>query len=159
VSVALDGVTIRPALPSDVDALFAMHQRSLRSLCHTTYSPSQLAAWFEGRSAAIYRKSIDGQRIQLAERDGEVLGFVGWAPGEITFLFVAESAAGQGLGKRLFALGLDEASRGFEGPLTVLSTLNARGFYESFGFVVEAEQTIVRGFERLRIDVLRMERR
>lgn len=149
---------IREAGMADAQALFEAHQDSVQNLCAGTYSEAQLAVWFEDRSPEIYRPDIEAKLIWLVERSSRVLGFVGFAPGEVKLLFVRKEAAGLGLGKRLFSLGLQRAESGFSGPLTVVATHNSRSFYEKHGFVPVGKDDLVRGKAEIRIQVVKMQR-
>ena len=151
-------IELRAAMPADAEALFDVHQDSVQQLCAPAYTPTQLQVWFEGRSAAMYRLALDAGRIWLAERDGRVLGFVGFAPGEITLLFVRAQAAGSGLGRRLLHLGIEKAQAGFEGPLKVVATRNSQRFYAASGFVAVADHTFVRGDPAQHFAVVEMQR-
>ena len=149
---------IREAGFADSQALFDAHQDSVQNLCVGAYSAAQLAVWFEGRSPEIYRPAIEAHQIWLAVRHGRVLGFVGFAPGEVTLLFVRKEAAGLGLGKRLFALGLAKAASGFSGPLTVIATQNSQRFYQDQGFLPVEEETFIRGEAEIQFQVVKMQR-
>ena len=116
---------IRKAVLADSQTLFKAHQDSVQNLCSGAYSEAQIAVWFEGSSPEIYRPAIEAHEIWLAERSGRVLGFVGFAPRQVTLLFVRKESAGLGLGKRLFALGLETAESGSTEPLTVVATQNS----------------------------------
>lgn len=70
----------------------------------------------------------------VAERNGEIVGFVDAEPGELTRLFILPSASGVGLGKRLLDVGIEQARRDHRGPVKLEATLNAVGFYERHGF-------------------------
>ena len=83
---------IREAGLVDAQVLFDAHQDSVQNLCVGVYSEAQLAVWFEGRSPEIYRPAIEAHQIWLVERNGRVLGFVGFCPGEVTLLFVRKEA-------------------------------------------------------------------
>jgi len=149
---------IREAELADAEALFETHQDSVQNLCAGAYSEAHLAVWFDGRSPEIYRPAIEAHQIWLAEQHGRVLGFVGFVPGEVTILFVRKEAAGLGLGKHLFALGVAKAESGFPGPLTVVATQNSQRFYQAHGFLPVEEQTFVRGNPELHFKVVRMQR-
>ena len=150
---------MRPATLGDAPALFDVHQASVRALCAGEYSAAHLAVWFDGRSPAMYGPALAAGRIWLAERDGRVLGFVGFAPGEVTLLFVHPQAAGVGLGKRLLAIGLARASTGIDAPITVVATLNSRSFYAAQGFTAVGTQVFERGQPAVRFPVVTMLRR
>jgi len=151
-------LTVREAGITDLQALFEAHLDSVKNLCAGAYSQQQLAVWFEGRSPEIYRPAIEAHQIWLAERQGRVLGFVGFVPGEVTLLFVRKEASGLGLGKHLFKLGLAKAESGFTGSLTVVATQNSQPFYQNHGFLPVEDLALVRGKAEIKIKVVRMER-
>lgn len=149
---------IREASMADAQALYEAHQDSVLNLCVGAYTEEQLAVWFEDRSPEMYRPAIEAQQIWLAEQSGRVLGFVGFALGEVTLLFVRREAAGLGLGKQLFALGVAKAESGSNGPLTVVATQNSQQFYQSQGFRPVGEEALVRGKEKILVRVVKMQR-
>lgn len=151
-------LVIREAELADSEALYEAHKDSVQNLCAGAYSEAHLAVWFEGRSPEIYRPAIEAHQIWLAEQHGRILGFVGFAPGEVTVLFVRKEAAGLGIGKHLFALGAAKAESGFPGPLTVVATQNSQLFYQARGFLPVEEQTFVRGNPEMHFKVVKMQR-
>jgi len=148
---------LRPATLAGADAIFDTHRDAMRTLCAGAYTEAQLRVWFEGCTPAMYRSAIEASQVWLAEVDGAALGFVGFVPGEVTLLFVRSSAAGRGLGRQLFALGLERARAGFDGDLTVVATRNSRGFYEAHGFEALEVQSFVRGDPAVHFEVIRMQ--
>ncbi|MCU7374415.1 orotidine-5'-phosphate decarboxylase [Paucibacter sp. O1-1] len=152
----LDKITLRLGTLADAAAIFAAHRASVHALCAEAYSVDQIATWFEGRSPAMYAEALSQGRIWLAESGAGILGFVGVEPGEVTLLFVRPDAAGIGLGQRLLEQGLLEARRSFEGPLSVVATINSEPFYARFGFVAVEQQAFERGEQRLQYPVVRM---
>lgn len=150
--------TLRTATLADAPALFDAHQDSVLNLCAAAYTPQQMQTWFEGRTAEIHRPFIEAGQILLAERQGRVLGFAGFVPGEMTLLFVRPEAAGTGLGSLLCREALARAAVGHDGPLTVVATRNAQGFYERHGFVAVGESFFTRGEAALRYEVVTMQR-
>lgn len=131
---ALD-VTIRPASAGDGAAVFEITRESVAGLAGEFYTKQQIEGWMGTRDTAFYEALIARGRMFVAERsDGAVVAFVDTVPGELTRLFILPEAAGQGLGTRLLALGVEKASVGFSGPVRVEATLNAVRFYEKHGF-------------------------
>ena len=118
-------IALRRAIMADAQALFDVHRDAVQTQCAAAYSEAQLRAWFEGRRPDMYRPAIEAGHVWLAECRERVLGFVGFVAGEVTLLFVRHDAAGAGLGRRLFAFGVAQAQAGFDGPLTVVATLNS----------------------------------
>jgi GNAT superfamily N-acetyltransferase len=151
-------ITIRAAVLEDSQAIFDAHQDSVLQLCTGSYTPAQLDTWFEGRTHDVHHPAIRAGQVLVAECEGRVLGFAGFVPGEVTLLFVRAGAAGSGLGSRLFALAIERARVGHEGPLTVVATANSRRFYEKHGFTVIEESFFVRGASEMRFEVFKMSR-
>ena len=147
---------IRPATTADAEAMFALHRRSVLSLCREAYGPEQLDAWFFGRSPEIYAPGLAAGQIHVACRGEAILGFVGAEPGEVTLLFVDPEVAGSGVGKALFEFGLQSARVGHAGPLRVVATRNSQRFYERHGFVEVGRDAIERGEPVVRIEVIEM---
>ncbi|MES2959503.1 MAG: GNAT family N-acetyltransferase [Pseudomonadota bacterium] len=141
-----------------MDALFRVHQASVRGLCSAAYSARHIDTWFEGRTPEIYLPLLERGQILVALLEGRIQGFVGALPGEVTSLFVLPEAAGHGLGSKLFMRGLARAEAAFDGPITVISTRNAVDFYARFGFEPVEEGTFVRGQGQLEYPVVKMVR-
>ncbi|MCC9648158.1 hypothetical protein LOC64_14220 [Rubrivivax sp. JA1029] len=121
--LASGAITLRPAVLADAPAVYDAHRDSVLHLCAEAYTPAQMAAWFEGRSAAIHHPGIEAGRMTLAERDGRVLGFCAAVPGEVTLLFVRPEAAGSGLGGHLLHVAVLRARQGHDGPGDALHDL------------------------------------
>lgn len=117
-----------------------------------------MATWFTGRSPDMYLPALQAGQLWMAETDGQVIGFVGAQPGEVTLLFVAPEAAGRSIGSRLFEFGLLRASEGLDGPLTVVATRNSVSFYRRFGFKEVEDLSFVRGEPPLHYPVVKMVR-
>jgi predicted N-acetyltransferase YhbS len=155
--MALDNrLAWRPANARDLDALFEVHQASVRELCAGAYSAQHIEQWFEGRSPQIYQPLLEQGNMWLAHVRERAVGFVGTTPGEIVSLFVAPDWAGQGLGSALLHRGLADASRRHPGPVTAVATLNAVGFYARHGFKRVDEGHFTRGVDRLAYPVVEM---
>jgi GNAT superfamily N-acetyltransferase len=153
-----DFVTIRQARFGDSLAIFEAHRDSVAGLCANSYTAAQLETWFEGRTHEIHLPAIHAGQVFIAERAGQVLGFFGFVPGEVTLLFVRPQASGAGLGSRLLALALEHAAAGHTGSLAVVATKNSQRFYEKHGFAAVGESSFVRGAAQLHYQVISMQR-
>lgn len=132
---------LRPARPGDGQAVFEVTRLSVAGLAKNHYSAEQIAGWMGERTPAFYETLIAKGRMVVAERDGAIVGFVDAEPGEVTRLFILPEAGGAGLGKRLLAVGIENARSGHIGPVRLEATINAESFYRRQGF-----KMIKRGF-------------
>ncbi len=130
----MSDIILRAARKGEGAALFAITAASVQGLGVAHYSPAQLAGWMGARSDASYEAIIAMGNVTVAERAGNILGFVDACAGEVTRLFILPNAAGQGLGTRLLAIGMARAKAQHTGSILVESTLNAEGFYARHGF-------------------------
>lgn len=149
---------IRKAVPEDAEAMFVVHKASVQELCAKSYSAEHLDSWFDGRTPEIYSPALAAEQVWVAEQNGRVVGFVGAEPGEVTLLFVLPQAAGHGIGRSLFEHGLKVAEGASCGPVTVIATKNSESFYATHGFAPVGEQWFVRGVQKLRYAVVKMQR-
>lgn len=88
---------VRPYTPSDWDALCVIHDASRRD---ELLAAGLLDAFLTLEQTAENEGLFDGE-VLVDEEDGEVKGFVAWADGELTWLYVHPSAYRQGVGRRL----------------------------------------------------------
>jgi len=151
-------IQIRRATFEDTGSLYDIHVDAVTQLCATSYSEAQIKGWFVGRTQDIYIGAIESNMIWIALTAGRPVGFTEFLPGEVSSLFVASDAAGQGVGSRLFQFALQRAQIGSRGVIKVEATKNAVGFYERYGFVPQGVGRLKRnsGFD---IETVIMERR
>jgi ribosomal protein S18 acetylase RimI-like enzyme len=160
--------SIRPAEPSDADAIADVHVRGWR-WGYRGLLPEELLAELDAderaeRLRAVMTADEGTVAVHLAEIDSGVIGFVSSGPsrdtdapepeptGEVYALYVEENAAGTGIGTALLRAAVDELrSRGFErATLWVLDTnVRARRFYKREGWLPDGETKTedFRGFE------------
>jgi GNAT superfamily N-acetyltransferase len=129
-------VLLRPARTGDGRPVFDVTLLSAKGLAAGHYSADVIRNWMGERTPAYYEELILNGRMFVAEQDGIVVGFVDSEPGELTRLFILPSAAGQGRGKRLLTVGIEQARLGHQGVIRVEATLNAVSFYEHHGFKI-----------------------
>jgi len=95
---------------------------------------------------AIINDPFDGLAerayFHVATLDADVIATAGWVPFEtdlarLTLVFVRPDWFGQGIGRRLVTLVETHALASGVAALAVRSSLNAVGFYERLGYVVD----------------------
>ncbi len=145
-------ITLRPARPGEGRALYEITEAAIRGLAAAHYSPELIAGWMNGRDVAQYEAAIAKGGVIIAIEGVKPLGFVEAAIGEITRLFVRPKAAGQGLGRRLLARGVEMAGGG---EVRLNATLNAAPFYERCGFMPLGRE-IYRQDDGTKIEIVKM---
>lgn len=140
----MSSITVRDYQPADAPALLDLFLRSIREIASVHYSPDQVAAW---ASAEIRVEDFATRREAkptfVAMLKNEVAGFSDLEPdGHIDMLFVHPDHARAGVARALIDHVLDRAqSNGLERVFTEAS-ITARPAFESFGFRVDAAQTV-----------------
>jgi putative acetyltransferase len=139
-------VRIRPYAAEDAAATLEVFRRAVRGTADRDYSPEQLAAWAPEdvdlagwaarRASATTFVAVEGDRvIGFADVVGE---------GHVDMTFVDPEFGRRGVATALLetvaAAARDRGSR----RMTVHASITARPFFERRGFVVDAEQQVVR---------------
>ncbi|MGH8306766.1 MAG: GNAT family N-acetyltransferase [Gammaproteobacteria bacterium] len=110
---------------------------SVRMLCASTYTSEEINSWSSNPDAERYVRQMDEGRLFLLAVDGATafgFGALDIAKQEIASLFVHPGHAGHGIGAELLrALETMAAHQGLR-EITVHSSLNARHFYEKYGY-------------------------
>jgi GNAT superfamily N-acetyltransferase len=147
-------IVVREAVPEDAEGIARVHVSSWQGAYDHIFPTESLAGLddTEGRRAAGWRRELEA-RVPLAstlvaERDGEIVGFVDVRPSrdddaepestaELTAIYVAPPAWGAGAGRLLMAEAL-ERLRSLEFEDVTLWVLEdnprARRFYEIAGW-------------------------
>ncbi|MGH8397610.1 MAG: GNAT family N-acetyltransferase [Gammaproteobacteria bacterium] len=128
---------IREAVRSDAAAIHAIHMASIRMLCASSYTAEEIHSWSSNPDAERYARQMHEGRLFLLAVEGEnICGFgaLDIAKQEIASLFVHPGHAGHGIGAELLrALETMATHQGLR-EITVHSSLNARRFYEKYGY-------------------------
>jgi GNAT superfamily N-acetyltransferase len=141
---------VRLALPSDAPALAAVHVRTWQATYRGIVPQRVLDGLSIERREAYWRERLAGEsdrRTWVADFDGSIVGFVAAGPardddlppgaGEVYAIYVAESAQGHGVGRRLIARAVDHLRAVGLDPLVLwVIAGNDRGaaFYERLGW-------------------------
>jgi putative acetyltransferase len=153
----MHSLTIRLATEADTDAIFRVHQDSVRQLCGRQYSPEQIAMWLDGRTPEVYLEAI-GQHTLWVAVGAEIAGFVETDGSEISKLFVAGTAAFHGVGKQLLQVALDHIEGSGVDKAYVESTVTAVKFYERHGFRTMGSGFFSRGNSSVQLEIVQMVR-
>ena len=148
---------IRRAQPTDAGRIHELHTTSVRTLCRGHYAADVIDGWLLNRRPEGYLPPIERGDLFVVHDDTEIVGFGEAAPGVVIAVYVDPSAVRRGVGSLIMGRALEIARRGHEGGIRLESTLNARPFYERFGFREIERSTVRRG--PVAIPVIVMERR
>ena len=113
--------------PQLVEGLVSVWERSVRAT-HAFLSEAEIAA-----IKPFVPQAIEGiETLVVAEKDADLVGFMGIEAGRLEMLFLDPAVRGQGLGRKLLTYGI-------EGLGVTELTVNeqnpgAVGFYEHMGF-------------------------
>lgn len=153
--------TIRHATLDDIPAIVELHVRSWQWAYHGLIDAEYLASLDAMIPERIARRREQIAHIPpetrwwLAELDGQIVGFATTGPSrdsdvapeavEVYAIYLAQEAAGKGVGRALFTHAIEDLrTRGFErATLWVLDTnQRARRFYEAAGWMPDGTSKI-----------------
>jgi ribosomal protein S18 acetylase RimI-like enzyme len=125
-------MTLRPYSPTDWERLCLVHDAAR---VHELEASGLATAFLTLEATAGNEGLFDGE-VVVAEVDGEVRGFVAYAVGELTWLYVEPSKYRQGIGRKL----LRHAIMALEGNVStevLVGNEAALALYLSEGFKVQ----------------------
>lgn len=127
---------IRPAVASDVDAIWRVHTTAIEATCAGHYGKDVIAAWIERLKPESYRSVVARGGVVVAEYESQAVGFgqIDVATGEIQAVYVAPDAQCQGVGAAVLAHLEALATREGISRITLKATINAEAFYASRGW-------------------------
>lgn len=134
-------MTIRRARAEDAESVGRVHRGAIRELCGTHYTDEQIEAWSGPRPAGHFAKVIRAKEFYVAEEGGEMVGFgsLNAEACEVDAVYVAPAAAGRGVGMKLLGAVEERARELGLKRLRVDASLNAVGFYERAGYVLQGK--------------------
>ena len=123
-------MTLRLATADDAAAIAVVHRRAMReslSFLPDLHTAEQDLEYFS-------RRFLPANTVWVAEREGQVVGYLGFDADWINHLYLLPVAQGQGIGLDLLAKALaDTRTRRL---WTFQQNSRARRFYEAQGFVM-----------------------
>lgn len=127
-----DAIIVRPAVADDVERLTEI---AYTAKAHWDYPQEWLELWRP--SLTFDAALLEREWIRVAEIDGLAVAVVavsGRPPTlELSHLWVAPSAMGSGLGRRLFAAAVEHARERGADRLEIVSDPHAEDFYRRLG--------------------------
>jgi GNAT superfamily N-acetyltransferase len=138
---------VRPAVVSDAASAVAVLRDSITCLCVADHQndPSTLQRWLQNKTADNFSKWLqDSERhFVVAELDSEVCG-VGMIRnnGDLDLCYIQPGKERLGIGAAILQALEAQAALWRLSKLQLISTANARGFYEHHGYVFTGEESV-----------------
>ena len=134
------GVTLRAAVPDDLDAIAALKERVLRR------DLEPLVGWDPDRSRARIAEHFSPAHTRMILVDGALAGTITLRDADealwLEMFYLDEAHQGRGIGSAILRAVLAEAPGDRRVRLQVLVGSAARRLYERHGFVVEHEDGV-----------------
>jgi len=154
-------VVYRIATAHDAEALAQLGAHTFTDTFGHLYQPADLEVFLQNHSAANWTKELSDPafEVRVAERDGQLVGYVKLGPPHLPFeprgeaaelrqLYVLEEVKGQGIAHELMNWVIERARdrRADHLYLSVFTENHrARRFYEKFGFEPEGTYAFMVG--------------
>jgi GNAT superfamily N-acetyltransferase len=137
---AMTSVSVRRAVPEDAEIAVAVVRESITKLCVADHQndPATLESWLGNKTTDSFVRWIASpdEHLVVAELDSVIGGVASLhTSGEIRLCYVAPGRQRAGMGRALLgALEAVARARGLQ-KVVLKSTVGARAFYESNGYV------------------------
>jgi GNAT superfamily N-acetyltransferase len=141
--------TIRRARPEDARGIHEAHMSSIQEVCSQDHTKEEIAGWgFRPFREERVIAAIANNYVWVIEQAEKIEGYgelsiieaEGTSRAHILGLYLRANVTGQGLGKQLLTLMLDEVKARGISEIGLESTITAHAFYKSFGFVDKGPQ-------------------
>jgi putative acetyltransferase len=134
-------MTIRAATIRDTGKIAVTHRASIEGLCSGCYNAQDIAGWVDIISPGIYESAINEKVMIVAAKGGEIIGLGILDPErqEVGAIYVHPECKGTGVGKRLLSALEAKALENNLDRLALCSTINAAGFYNHHGYILEGK--------------------
>ena len=137
---------IRPLQDADASALRQLFRQSVRQIASKHYEADAIEAWAATADNDDFISRLHQGLTLVATLHGAHAGFAQLHPANhIEMLYLSPDASGLGIASLLYQYLEDEARMGGSRTLTTASSLAAKRFFESMGFQVSEEETVLRG--------------
>jgi GNAT superfamily N-acetyltransferase len=123
-------VILRPATSDDAAAIAVLHRKTVRE--SLPFLPDLHTA--QEDFGYFSERFLPANTVWVAEREGQVVAYVGFDADWINHLYVLPEAQGQGIGPALLAKALKDGRR--RRLWAFQRNTRARAFYEARGFVM-----------------------
>jgi GNAT superfamily N-acetyltransferase len=135
----MEAVQFRQATPSDAQTLWWIKHAAIDSIENDAYTDEQLRAWKPtGEDVSDFKRALESETfdIILAELEDEDVGYgvLNVDDGRIDALFVHPDHMGQGIATSLMGQLETRAQMHDIEELEIVSSLNAKSFYESLDY-------------------------
>ncbi|MDC3424712.1 GNAT family N-acetyltransferase [Aquibacillus sp. 3ASR75-11] len=132
---------IRKAANGDSEAIYNVHFDTIKNVCSSHYTQSQVKVWAGKIKPNAYLENIESKEMLVAEINDKIVGFgqLNLDNSEIEAVYVRSSNLRMGVGQRLFQkLEMIAKDNGLQ-KLSLISSLNAIEFYKRLGFIPKEE--------------------
>ncbi len=154
-------IEYRTATAADAEALAELGTKTFTDTFGHLYQPADLELFLQNHSPDNWDKELNDPafEVRIAERDGQLVGYVKLGPPHLPFeprgeaaelrqLYVVEEVKGQGVADALIQWVIERA-RGLRADHLYLSVFTenhrARRFYEKYGFEPEGTYAFMVG--------------
>jgi len=141
----MESVRYRQAEHADAESMWWTKHAAIAGIETEEYTDEQLRAWKpDGEAVEDFRRAIESDTFDavVAEADGEVIGYgvLNIAEESIDAVFVQPAQRRNGIATSLVRQLENRARMRAVSALTIVSSLNAVGFYESLGYERRGEK-------------------
>jgi putative acetyltransferase len=135
-------IELRPAVPNDLQPLWALRTRAVAYACAAHYSEEVMSVWLASPPPVALLDLLARGGGLVAEEQGRLLGYavLDAAAGEVEAVFVEPAQQGRGIGALLLRALEDAARAAGHERLYLSASLNAVPFYARAGFVAVREE-------------------
>ena len=148
---------IRKYILEDTELLMKLQIETIKSINSSDYSSKEIEAWLspENMNLDFFAKTLKENIVYVSLIDDKIVGFGELnKKGEIKRLYTNKNYQGKGVASRLLKVLEQEAKKMGLDYLILESTISAKNFYESKGFIILGKKVEnVNGVEHIGFDM------